>query len=277
MIEFQRKMGPFKIKEIWFSDDIYDVEGVDAVQFRNANFTGDKPGFTREASTTLIIDLTQSLDDIWKAMDKNATRHNISRAQSDGTIAVLFNEKYDEYDAINRDFRKRKGLPSAMIPMEEMKKNYFLSTYEKDGVVLGGHLCIKDKRSFRLLLACNSMTPESTFSRSIYGRANKLSIWEMIKFAKEEGVEEFDFGGFATGQQAEDLKGINEFKLSFGGVVAEKNSYSKTYSKSFDMSKSIYLSAVSAGHRIGNMTRRKAEKAVEKPQETEAEPAQKSG
>jgi lipid II:glycine glycyltransferase (peptidoglycan interpeptide bridge formation enzyme) len=69
----------------------------------------------------------------------------------------------------------------------------------------------------------------------LYGHANRLAIREMIKSAKKEGLAEFDFGGYATGKIGEELKGINEFKLSFGGRICEKFSYSKNYSIHSDL------------------------------------------
>lgn len=69
------------------------------------------------------------------------------------------------------------------------------------------------------------------FSQSGYGHGNRLAIWEMIRSAKQEGLVEFDFGGYATGELVEELKGINKFKLSFGGGIRDKFSYSKSYSR----------------------------------------------
>ena len=63
-------------------------------------------------------------------------------------------------------------------------------------------------------------------------------------------IEEYDFGGYATGQLGDELRGINEFKAGFGGHQVEKYSYYKSYSKSYTASKSIYLGALSAGQKI---------------------------
>ena len=79
MIEFTRRMGPYMISEIWFGDEVKDVDDVDAVQYKNTSFSDDKDGFLKEASTTLVLDLTESIDDIWKGMNKNC-RNQISKA-----------------------------------------------------------------------------------------------------------------------------------------------------------------------------------------------------
>jgi hypothetical protein len=256
MIEFIRKMGPFSLKEIWFSEDVYDVEDVDAIQFKNTSFSGDKPGFTKEPSTTLVLDLSRSLEDIFNSMDKKTCRHQITKAVDEGTV-IKFNDRFPEFYEINKEFRKYKGLTPFIIEPEELKKNYILATYERDGKVLGGHLCIKDDRHIRQLISASTMNWEPGISRSIFGRGNRLSIWELIKYAKQEGLQEYDFGGYATGQLGEELKGINEFKAGFGGHVCEKFSYSKNYSRSYSASKSVYLSAISAGQKIKRIGKKK--------------------
>jgi lipid II:glycine glycyltransferase (peptidoglycan interpeptide bridge formation enzyme) len=265
MIEFERRMGPYKISEIWFSDDIYDVDGVDAVQFRNSCFSGDKEGFLKEASTTLVLDLTKSIDDIWKGMTESC-RNQINRTKKDN-ITVRFNEKYQEFYEMNQDFRKRRGLPPAFISPEEMRKNYFLTTYESNGTLMGGILSIKDNHRIRLLVSCSIRDLESGILPNTFGRANRLANWEMIKYAKEEGLVEFDFGGYATGELGEQLKGINKFKLSFGGTICDKFSYSKSYSKSFNASKFLYLGAISTKDKIKALMRRRKE--MSKPEKKE--------
>jgi hypothetical protein len=113
MIEFRRRMGPYRISEIWFGDDVYDLEDVDAVQFKNSSFFGDKKGFLKEISTTLVLDLTKNIDSIWNGMNENC-RHQIKDAEKD-KIKVRFNERFDEFYRMNEDFRKHRGLPPAFI------------------------------------------------------------------------------------------------------------------------------------------------------------------
>ena len=138
-----------------------------------------------------------------------------------------------------------------------MSKNYFLFTYEINGTLMGGQLCLKDDRTVRQLISCSIGDPESGISQSLRGRANKLSIWEAIKYVKEEGLMEYDFGGYATGKLGEELKGINEFKLGFGGTVCDRFSYNKSYSRSFNAAKYLYLGAVNAKVKFEKLTRRR--------------------
>jgi lipid II:glycine glycyltransferase (peptidoglycan interpeptide bridge formation enzyme) len=76
----------------------------------------------------------------------------------------------------------------------------------------------------------------------------------MIKYSKSAGIEEFDFGGYATGQIGEDLAGINHFKDSFRGTLVDKYSYSKSYSRSHRAITSIQSTAATAGQKIKSLT-----------------------
>jgi hypothetical protein len=255
MIEFIRRMGPFAISEIWFSDDVYDMEEVDAIQFKNSTFSGEKKGFLKEASTTLVLDLTKSIGEIWNGMNENC--HNQIKSAQKDNIKVRFNERVDEFYRMNQDFRKQRGLSPAFISLEEMGKNYFLTTYELDGTLMGGVLSIKDDHRIRLLVSCNNRDMGSAIPRSKFGRGNRLANWELIKYAKREGLVEYDHGGFATGQLGEELKGINEFKLSLGGAICNKFSYSKSYSKSFKFARTFYLGVMGTKGKIKALATRR--------------------
>jgi len=57
--------------------------------------------------------------------------------------------------------------------------------------------------------------------RNLVGRANKYLTVKNILHFKEEGYKTFDFGGYAKDTSDESLKGINNYKLLFGGTVVE--------------------------------------------------------
>ena len=212
----------------------------------------------------MVLDLTKSIDDIWKGMTENS-RNQINRTQKDD-LEIRFNERFDDFYEMNQDFRRRRGLPPAFISPEEMRKNYFLTTYESKGTLMGGIISIKDDHRIRLLVSCNARETESNIPRNMFGRANRLANWEMIKYAKNEGLVEYDHGGWATGELGEELKGINRFKMSIGGTVCEKFSYTKSYSKSFNAVRFLYLRAIGTREKIKEFKRRKPEeRQPEKP------------
>ena len=154
MIEIRRRIGPFKISEIWFSDDVFDIEGAHQIQFNYTTFSGNKKNFSKTIHQTVVLDLNRRLEDIWDSMDRRTCSHQISMAFNDDFV-IRFNQRFSEFYEINREFRKYKGLPPLPLSLDEMKKNYFLATYEKYGKVMGGHLCLKDNHRIRQMISAN--------------------------------------------------------------------------------------------------------------------------
>ena len=71
---------------------------------------------------------------------------------------------------------------------------------------------------------------DENYDRNFIGRANKLLTVKDIFYFKSQGLKIFDFGGYAADTNDESLKGINNFKLLFGGkVVISANYFSYSY------------------------------------------------
>jgi len=240
MLEIERKRLIFKTKEIWFSDYPFDVGGCDSVIFRACKNKVDMKGFTREEFTTLVIDLTQDLDAIWKNME-GSCRRRIKRAKKNG-VKIKLNQNYEDFYEINRSLRKSKGLPLYDESIEFMKECGTLFVEEFEGEIIGGHFYLEDEQNMRSLIAASKRLEVSKDMASVISDANRLAIWEAIRYAKEKGIKEFDMGGYYTGKVKDEQKErINIFKKSFGGVLTTHYIYQKDYSKICKLAKKIYL------------------------------------
>jgi lipid II:glycine glycyltransferase (peptidoglycan interpeptide bridge formation enzyme) len=61
--------------------------------------------------------------------------------------------------------------------------------------------------------------------------ANGLLEWEMIRYAKNGAMDNYDLGGYYTGDLPDNEKAnINEFKSSFGGEFVMRHDHHKGYS-----------------------------------------------
>lgn len=236
MLQIERKIYIFRTKEIWFSDYPFDVEGYDGVTFLACKNKVDREGFTREEFTTLVIDLTQDLDVIWENMSKSSCRYAINRAIRDG-VKVELSKNYEEFYEINRSFRKAKGLPQSSITVEFMEKYGTLLVAESDGEILGGQLYLEDENNMRWLLGASKRLEVDKEKATLIGNANRLMIWEAIKYAKEKGIKEFDLGGYTGGDNKDT---IDIFKQSFGGKLTTHYIYRKEYSKIYKFAKKVY-------------------------------------
>lgn len=230
MLEIDSSRFIFKTKKIWFSEVPFDIPGYDGIAFFECTRDVDVKGFSKEEFTTIVIDLTQDLETIWEKMHKNSCRRLIDRARKEGVV-IRVNQDYETFIDILSEFRKLKGLSENKINVEFMKKNGTLFLSEFKGNILGGIFCLKDDKNFRALISGSRRLEEDVIIHRLIGDANRLIIWEAIKYAKERGIINFDLGGYYTGKEADpQMEGINKFKSSFGGQVMTHYIYQKDYS-----------------------------------------------
>jgi lipid II:glycine glycyltransferase (peptidoglycan interpeptide bridge formation enzyme) len=238
MLEVDNSKFIFKTKKIWFSEVPFDVTGYDGITFYECNRDVDVKGFSKEVFTTIVIDLTQDLDIIWKKMH-HSLRKCIAYAKKDGVI-IKINQGYDEFYTINSEFRKAKGLSEYNLDTGFMKKNGLLFLSEYEGKILGGTYFINDGKNIRGLLNATKRLEETGRMNRIIGNANRLMFWEAICYAKECGISTFDMGGYYTGKEPDPQKeSINKFKNSFGGQVVTHYIYQKDYSLLYHIGKKI--------------------------------------
>lgn len=242
MLEIDKKKLIFKIKEIWFADFPFDAENCDNVIFRACKNRAETKNFKRSEFTTLTIDLNQNLNDIWKNMDKSSCRYAIRRAERDG-VKIKINQNYDEFYKINASFRENKKLPPNLHATPEfMKSCGTLFIAESNGEIIGGSFFIEDENNLRWFLGASKRLESDRKKAILIGNANRLIIWEAIKYAKQKKLKEFDLGGYYIKKAKNEQKErINIFKKSFGGKLSTHYIYEKDYSLLFKILKTIYF------------------------------------
>ena len=239
MLEIESERYGFKTKTIWFSEEPFDVSGYDGVVFQSCTKSIDLKGFSREKFTTLVIDLTQDTDTIWGNMERDSCRKRINKAIKEG-IKITINQRYEEFIDLCRAFREAKGLPPYEIPIETMKKSGILFCSELDEEILCGRFYYADQNHIRGAISASKRLDGSKEDAKLIGCANRQSIWEAIKHAKEAGIKEYDLGGYYTGETPDPQKeNINVFKKSFGGKLVVKYNYEKSYSTAYSLGKKV--------------------------------------
>jgi len=173
-------------------------------------------------------------------MSSTFCRRAIKHAEAND-IKIKLNQNYEKFFEINQLFRKKKGLNVISESIEFMKKYGTLFVTEFNGEILLGHLYLEDKNNIRLLSAGSKRLNVDKEKAKFISNANKLTVWNAIKYAKEKGIKEFDMGGYYTGEKKDIQKeNINIFKKSFGGKLVTHYIYEKDYSKLFTLTKKIY-------------------------------------
>jgi lipid II:glycine glycyltransferase (peptidoglycan interpeptide bridge formation enzyme) len=249
MLVVDKKTFMFNVREIHSAEYPFDIEGYDLLTFQYCKNKVDVKGFKliKEHFTT-VIDLTQDLDAIWQNMNKT-NRHCVNNAKKEG-VNVRISENYKEFYKIYKSFIKKKGTASLFrifgvgsVDIETMRKYGTLLIAEYNGEFLGGLIYLEDQSNINYWIGASKRLDVDKEKAKLIGYANRLIHWEAIKYAKEKGIKEYDFGGIFSDEEAEKDKmkmGIRFFKLSFGGDRVTRYQYQKIYSKRFKMLYYLY-------------------------------------
>ena len=189
------------------------------------DFKGNKPClFSCRRSKTIIIDLRQDMETIMSGIKSNF-RNEIRRAEREG---VVFSNQRDVKWFIDyyNDFAEKKGLN--IISEHHVSKYpiFYITTAEKDGVVLTAHVSyIDNDLKTAYLLFSASPRLDGLVDSKLIGFSNKYLHYKDFEFFKGEGLNYYDFSGFSDDPNDKEKYGIGQFKKSFGGEIRETHSY----------------------------------------------------
>lgn len=156
---------------------------------------------------TYILDLSESIDDIWKRMS-NERRKNINKAGKDGlssrqvydftVVRTLVLKTYSRQEKKTTEFYLNKVL----FEYANADNTYAYVTYQHDKPI-ACTFCIFDKKTAYYLLGGYDDTNK-------HHGAGALSMWESISHAKVNGLQFFDFEGSMN-------QNIERYFRGFGG------------------------------------------------------------
>ena len=220
MLEAIRRIGPLRVKEVWFADMPFEPGGCELLEFHDCKRKYDTSMFKRSEAQTLVIDLTQSIDSIWGGFDKKACRYEINRAEREGikVRCPVGGLDWRQFFQLNRNFRQAKGL-GRTVSDSYIKDYGLVITAVKDDEILAGQVYLRDETTMRWLLGASIPV------NPLVSAANRALTWFAIQLAKSEGKKEFDFGGYDETKYPT----ISFFKKSFGGEIRPRYNYSKWY------------------------------------------------
>ena len=249
MLVIDRKILKFNIKEVHFSDYPHDIEGCDYLNFQYCKNKVDGMGFTCKKEFTSVIDLTQDLEKIWECIDKKSARYRIKRGQREG-IKICINKDYEGFFQLYQSFMQKKRLKSIFdifgvgtVTLETMKKYGTLLVAEYNKEILAGTLFLEDDSYIKAWIGASKRFDSDRVKVSMASNADRLIDWEVIKYAKEKGIKEFDLGGLWSKEEEaknKEKRGINSHKLELGGKIVTCYSYQKFYSKKFLLAYQLY-------------------------------------
>jgi hypothetical protein len=216
--------------ELWF-DEPNPQEDFDVVMRRQA--PAPVPGAQNEEFYTLMIDLTQSEDQIFKAFDRN-TRSKINKAEKgdEPVFKMIARPSVDELQAFvayYNAFAEGKGLEMCFEPILQACRESGMMSFSqvlRGDEVLVWHAQISyGKRVTVTHSASHFRDADDPEARNIVGRANRFNHWQEMVHFKKMGLESYDMGGWYAGESDQSLLMVNRFKEEFGGEkICEFNS-----------------------------------------------------
>lgn len=185
-------------------------------------------GYSIKKFITFRINLSKSIDEIWKNIDKSA-RNDIGRASRCNVVAKEIQKK-DELKGFNelaKEWAKTKGI-EIKNPHEELEKDWrdykngiqkFFLAYENGRLISG------------LRLGCFNGISYIHQVLNAYSKASSLGgpllTWYTIKWAKKNNMRIYDVSGVEATTESnkndkkfqEQWSGLTKYKKKWGGEV----------------------------------------------------------
>lgn len=229
MIKIVENHGPCTIKRVWFKKE-YDSDCT-LLRLMRVDEPSELKASYSELSYTPISDLTLSEDELLMAVRKTV-RNEIRRAENDSLDLFFFDsddinndsEIVNEFEKAYQKFAKnlnndRVSSAYSRKKIEQyLKAKCFFLTEAKKGPLSIYHAYVYDEEEVVLIYSVSDFRDYSV-DRNLAGRANKYLHYQDMLMFKRQGLKVYDWGNVSD---PDNLNGIDNFKLSFGGTLKTK-------------------------------------------------------
>ena len=182
----------------------------------------DMPGWKRVGHYNLVMRLEKTEEELFEQMHKER-RRNVNQAIKAGlTFKELTTaDEIQQVVALIEKTYRRKHVPIGYLNMfdkvQRILRDYahFFGCYTAEGQMIAGQvrLCYGT-----LVYAWFAGSDEDFFKL----RPNDFTMWNVIRWAREKGYKEFDFGG---GGEPGKPYGVRDYKLKYGCEMFDYGRY----------------------------------------------------
>lgn len=189
---------------------------------------GYKKAFNHLYKATILIDLSQSEDEIFKAFERRGQKA-IRQAESRGITVSQVEMNEDNFKIFYQLYVQTCSRTSFIPEPFDMLKTQLLYFGKQNAAVLffayeevkavGALVAFNNGVSLSTVYQGNDYTPEV-----INKRPSNAMYWYAVKWAKQQGINWFDFGGITVTEEQEGnekKQGIHNFKEQFGGRIVK--------------------------------------------------------
>ena len=226
MLTIRKRFFLVNVKEHWYDCQFKWYDTFKIASFMHVKGDVPQPPLTiKKHNYTIENNLLLPEEQIFGAFTKQY-RNQIRQAESEG-VRCYFHRDIKGFVAFFNDFAQTKGINlTSERRLEEMGDELLISYAELDGKIIAAHSYHYDKDSGVVrTFQSASIRMQEVADKNLIGKANKLLHYKDMLHFKSMGISTYDFGGYAGKDDKRDLKGINEFKLNFGGEVVTCTNY----------------------------------------------------
>jgi len=220
------------IQVIWFDENFQINRDADMIRYRQVKTCVDNA----EEFHTLIIDLTQTEEEIFNNFSKSNRKEIRKAIKQDDLVYKMYNlditkELLDDFLKAQHDFAKERNLgeiSKAEFMGYYLNKQLYISTIkQKNGEIISWRVHIVNNNRPRALVSNSFFINQDKEYKNLVGRASRLMRMKDIFYFKEKGMKIYDFGGWYAGSEDTKKLTINKYKEGF----AQEKEISYNYSK----------------------------------------------
>ncbi len=221
MVTIKKKQFAITITEHWFDykpamSDLFLPVAYRSLRASDKTFRFGKKKLTKSAVLFLDKTVEQIHADFFTSV-----KRDIKKATAEGVTCVMNNDAATFIKFYN-EFAKSKGVaPLYRERTNEFNKKEWKCSYAiLNGEILAAHSYFEDRETgiVRSMQSGSLRFDEQINPRQI-AQANKLLHYFDIQYFKEQGLREYDFGGW------DGIPGLLEFKQSFGANPIDTFNY----------------------------------------------------
>lgn len=226
--------GKFLLRgDIWFDEKLEEIPNVDVLYYYYKPIPPPNPEVEFDEEYTMLLDLNQEQDELWKTIKKD-NRYKISRAAEKDRVVYDFLERIDseilnDFLNFHRRVTSQRGLKSLSKHAISRLRSYadagvlnLSRVKSQDGNPLTWRVYYYSKnRIFPLHSASLRHSTDTSYNQMV-GRANRYHRWQDILNFKNLGVLIYDLGGLYANTPDRHLLNINKFKEEFGGELVRQ-------------------------------------------------------
>jgi FemAB family len=179
--------------------------------------------FRQKSFHTSLIDLSESRDALWGALDKKSCRYEINKA-SRIEHDIVVNARCDAAYELMNDFIRRSHYRKPLLRREwsvTLQHADVFTAFHQNRAVVTHVILIDEPTRARLLFSATADRADARF-HGIVGPLNKQLHWHEIDHYRQRGFGFYDFGGVVLDANSP-LYSISQAKRGFGGrVVTEQ-------------------------------------------------------